>query len=144
MEFGRKDGRGGSKECVERAEDRCQQIPGGGRDEASGASLGQSVTPLAFEVPLDRALLSYVRVDPNDRRFESNTLEAQRNEEAPIIGSRKGGTRQAASARLRPTQRRAKEPGASVGDGVSAPAEKPKTPDRDSRRMARLLLKNSL
>ena len=90
------------KNCVQRAEDTCQRIPGGGIDEAVGQLLVQSVTPLTLEIALnvqgeiqtrlaeadrlrqqqvqraqyeaDRARVRYMRVDPNNRMV-ADTLE---------------------------------------------------------------------
>ena len=157
------------QECVERAEARCQQIPGGGLDEAVGALLVQSVTPLALEVALqvqneiqarlaeadrlrqqqlqrtqyeaDQARLRYMRVDPNNR-LVADTLEAQWNEKLRSLAQVKEECEkqhQLDSAQLseeQKTQIRA------LATEFPRLWKDPKTPDRDRKRMARLLLED--
>jgi DNA invertase Pin-like site-specific DNA recombinase len=157
------------KECVERAENRCQQIPGGGLDEAVGALLVQSVTPLALEVALqvqseiqerlaegdhlrqqqlqraqydaDRARLRYMRVDPNNR-LVADTLEAQWNEKLRSLAQVKEECekqRQLDSAQLSEEQ---KTQIRTLATEFPRLWKDPKTPDRDRKRMARLLLED--
>jgi len=104
------------KDSVEKGEPVCQHIPGGGIDEALGALLVESVTPLALEVALnvqqevqarvaeadrlrqqqvqraqyeaDRARLRYMRVDPNNR-LVADTLETQWNEKLRSLAQAK-------------------------------------------------------
>lgn len=157
------------KECVERGENRCQQIPGGGLDEAVGALLVQSVTPLALEVALevqneiqkrlaegdhlrqqqlqraqyeaDRARLRYMRVDPN-HRLVADTLEAQWNEKLRSLAQVKEECQkqhQLDSAQLSEEQ---KNQIRALATEFPRLWNNPKTPDRDRKRMARLLLED--
>lgn len=157
------------KHCVEHAQDICQRIPGGGLDEAVGALLVQSVTPLALEVALqvqdeiqarlaeadrlrmkqlqraqyeaDRARLRYMRVDPNNR-LVADTLEAQWNEKLRVLAQVKEQCEQQRrldSAQLSQAQ---KAQILSLASEFPRLWRDPQTADRDRKRMARLLLED--
>lgn len=158
------------KDCVQAAEPACQKIPGGGIDEAVGQLLVKSVTPLALEVALkvqseiqarlaeadrlrkqqvqraqyeaDRAQLRYMRVDPNNR-LVADTLEVHWNEKLRLLAQAKEEyeKRHQSDAAQITEEQKAK---------ILAPAsdfprlwQDPKTPDRDRKRMARLLLEDA-
>ena len=157
------------KDCIEHAEEVCQRIPGGGLDEAVGALLVQSVTPLALEVALqvqneiqehlaqadrlrqqqlqraqyeaDRARLRYMRVDPNNR-LVADTLEAQWNEKLRSLAQVKEECQkqhQLDSAQLSEEQ---KTQIRTLATEFPRLWKDPQTPDRDRKRMARLLLED--
>ena len=157
------------KDRVERTQPECQHIPGGSVDEAVGKLLVESVTPLALEVALnvqtdiqarlaeadrlrrqqvqraeyqaDQARVRYLRVDPNNR-LVADTLETQWNEQLRILAQAREDyekQRQLDAAQLTDEQRArilalAADFPRLWGD--------PKTPDRDRKRMARLLLED--
>jgi len=157
------------KRYIERAEDICQRIPGGGLDEAVGQLLVQSVTPLALEAALkvqseiqarlaqadhlrqqqlqraqyeaDRARLRYMRVDPNNR-LVADTLEAQWNEKLRMLTQVREDCekqRRLDSAQLSQEQRARI---LSLASEFPRLWQDPKTQDRDRKRMARLLLED--
>jgi DNA invertase Pin-like site-specific DNA recombinase len=157
------------KAGLQRAQDRCQHIPGAGLDEAVGALLAQSVTPLALEVALqvqseiqerlaqadrlrqqqlqraqyeaDQARLRYMRVDPNNR-LVADCLETQWNEKLRSLAQVKEECqkqRQLDSAQLSQEQ---KAQIRSLATEFPRLWQDPKTPDRDRKRMARLLLED--
>jgi hypothetical protein len=157
------------KQCVEHAQDICQRIPGGGLDEAVGALLVQSVTPLALEVALqvqdeiqarlgeadrlrrqqleragyeaDRARLRYMRVDPNNR-LVADTLEAQWNDKLRVLAQVKEECEQ--QHRLDSAQLSQDQKARILSLACEFPRLwcDPHTPDRDRKRMARLLLED--
>jgi DNA invertase Pin-like site-specific DNA recombinase/F0F1-type ATP synthase membrane subunit b/b' len=157
------------KDAVELGQPPCQVIPGGGIDEAVGALLVESVTPLALEVALsvqqevqarlaeadrlrqqqvqraqyeaDRARLRYMRVDPN-HRLVADTLEAQWNEKLRVLAQAKEDYEKEHaqdSARLTEEQRARI---LALASDFPKLWQDPKTPDRDRKRMARLLLED--
>jgi DNA invertase Pin-like site-specific DNA recombinase len=156
-------------DSVEQAKPVCQHIPGSGIDEALGALLVESVSPLALEVALnvqqevqarvaeagrlrqqqvqraqyeaDQARLRYLRVDPNNR-LVAETLETQWNEKL----------RSLAQAKEEYEKQHARD-GVQLGEEQKARIRAlasdfpklwhdPKTLDRDRKRMARLLLED--
>jgi DNA invertase Pin-like site-specific DNA recombinase len=157
------------KECIENAGDVCQRIPGGGLDDAVGALLVQSVTPLALEVVLqvqseiqdrlaeadrlrqqqlqraqydaDQARLRYMRVDPNNR-LVADTLEAQWNEKLRLLAQVKEECEK--QRRMDSVQLSAEQKNQIQALATEFPRlwNDPKTPDRDRKRMARLLLED--
>ena len=152
---------------VEQARPVCQQIPGAGLDEAIGRLLIESVTPLTLEVALavqqeleqrveecerlrrqeveqaryqsDLARRRYLQVDP-DNRLVADCLEADWNTALRALvqaQERYEHQRQAEAAGLTEAQRAS----------ILAPAQDfprlrhdPQTPDRERKRMARLLI----
>ena len=158
-----------AKTAVEQSEPVCQSIPGGGVDEAVGKLLVQSVTPLALEVALkvqeelqarleetdrlrqqhvqraqyeaDQARVRYLRVDPNNR-LVADTLETQWNDKLRVLAQAK---EQCEQQRQLDAQRLTDEQKAQVlALACDFPKlwNDPKTPDRDRKRMARLLLED--
>jgi len=156
-------------ESLAKAEQPCQRIPGGSIDEAVGRLLVQSVTPLALEVALnvqseiqsrlaeaqrlrqqqvqraqyeaERAQLRYMRVDPNNR-LVAETLETQWNEKLRILAQAKEECQkqqQLDAAQL--TQEQRNQILALAGDFPRVWRD-PSTPDRQRKRMARLLLED--
>jgi len=154
---------------IAKAEQACQSIPGGGIDEAVGRLLVQSVTPLALEVALnvqseiqgrlaeaerlrqqqvqraqydaERAQLRYMRVDPNNR-LVADTLETQWNEKLRLLAQAKEECQkqqQLDAAQLNFEQRN--QIMALAGDFPRV-WQDPNTPDRERKRMARLLLED--
>ena len=157
------------KERVERAQPLCQRVPGGALDAAVGALLVQSVTPLALEVALqvqqqiqerlaqadrlrqqqvqraqyeaDRARLQFMRVDPN-HRLVADTLEAQWNQKLRLLAQVQEQCQQQRrldSAQLTQEQ---KERILALASDFPRLWQDPQTPDRDRKRMARLLLED--
>ena len=157
------------KNCVQRAEDTCQRIPGGGIDEAVGKLLVQSVTPLALEIALnvqseiqarlaeadrlrqqqvqraqyeaDRARTRYMRVDPNNR-LVADTLEAQWNEKLRLLAHAKEDYEK--QQRLDSAQLSEEQKAKIRALATDFPRlwQAPTTSDRDRKRMARLLLED--
>ena len=158
-----------SVEATAKGEQPCQRIPGGGIDEAVGRLLVQSVTPLALEVALnvqseiqgrlaeaerlrqqqvqrvqyeaERAQLRYMRVDPNNR-LVADTLETQWNEKLRLLVQAKEECQkqqQLDGAQL--TQEQRNKILALVGDFPRV-WQDPNTPERERKRMARLLLED--
>lgn len=158
-----------AKRCVEQAEARCQSIPGANIDETVGKLLVQSVTPLALEVALnvqseiearvaeadrlrqqqvqraqyeaDQARLRYMRVDPNNR-LVADTLEVQWNEKLRLLAQAKEEYEK--HHRLDSTQITDEQKAKIRALASDFPKlwQDPKTPDRDRKRMARLLLED--
>ncbi len=154
---------------IAKGERACQSIPGGGIDEAVGRLLVQSVTPLALEVALnvqseiqgrlaeaerlrhqqvqrvqyeaERAQLCYMRVDPNNR-LVADTLETQWNEKLRLLAQAKEECQkqqQLDGAQL--TQEQRNKILALAGD-FPRMWQDPNTPERERKRMARLLLED--
>ena len=157
------------KQCVENAHDVCQRIPGGGLDDTIGALLVESVTPMALEVALqvqdeiqsrlgeadhlrqqqrqraqyeaDKARLRYMRVDP-DNRLVAGTLEAQWNEKLRALEQVKEQCEQ--QQRLDSAQLSQEQKARILSLACEFPRlwRDPHTPDRDRKRMARMLLED--
>jgi hypothetical protein len=158
-----------AKTCVEECQPRCQSIPGASIDEAVGKLLVQSVTPLALEVALnvqseiearvaeahrlrqqqvqrtqyeaDQARLRYMRVDPNNR-LVADTLEVHWNEKLRLLAQAKEECEN--HQRLDSTQitDEQKTKIRALASDFPRLWQDPKTPDRDRKRMARLLLED--
>jgi DNA invertase Pin-like site-specific DNA recombinase len=158
-----------ARATVEQTQPMCQSIPGAGVDEAVGELLVESITPLALEVALqvqeelqarldqadrlrqqhvqraqyeaDQARLRYMRVDPNNR-LVADTLETQWNDKLRVLAQAKEeGERQ----RRLDAQRLSDEQKAQVlalASDFPRMWNDPQTPDRDRKRMARLLLED--
>ena len=155
------------KECIEHSESSCQRIPGAAIDEAVGQLLVQSVTPLALEVVLnvqgeiqarmaeadrlrrqhvqraqyeaDQARVRYMLVDPNNR-LVADTLEAQWNEKLRLLAQAKADCEQQEQlAAVRVTEEQ-KAQVLNLAADFPRLWRDPKTPDRDRKRMARLLI----
>lgn len=158
-----------AKTAVEQTEPVCQSIPGRGVDQAVGKLLVESVTPLALEVALkvqeelqtrldeadrlrqqhvqraqyeaDQARVRYLRVDPNNR-LVADTLETQWNDKLRLLAQAKEECEQ---QRRRDAQRLSDEQKAQVlalASDFPRLWNDPQTPDRDRKRMARLLLED--
>jgi len=158
-----------SVESAVKGEPPCQRIPGAGIDEAVGRLLVQSVTPLALEVALsvqseiqqrlaeaerlrqqqvqraqydaERAQLRYMRVDPNNR-LVADTLETQWNEKLRLLAQAKEECQkqqQLDAAHLTQEQRNQI---LALASDFPRVWQDPKTPDRERKRMARLLLED--
>jgi len=155
------------KDCVEAAQAPCQRIPGGELDEAVGKLLIETVTPLALEVALnvqaeiqtrleqadrlrrqhvqrtqyeaDQAKLRFMRVDPNNR-LVADTLESDWNEKLRHLTQVKEDYEkqcQSAAAQLTGEQ---KSKVVALASDFPKLWNDPKTPDRERKRMAQLLL----
>jgi len=158
-----------SVEATAKGEEPCQRIPGGSIDEAVGQLLVQSVTPLALEVALnvqseiqgrlaeaerlrqqqvqraqyeaERAQLRYMRVDPNNR-LVADTLETQWNEKLRLLAeAREECQKQQQLDAAQLTQEQRSKILALAGDFPRV-WQDPNTPDRERKRMARLLLED--
>ena len=147
----------------------CQRIPGGAIDQAVGQLLVQSVTPLALEVALnvqseiqgrlaeaerlrqqqvqraqfeaERAQLRFMRVDPNNR-LVADTLETQWNEKLRLLTQAKEecAQQQRLDAALLTQEQRAKI--LALASDFPRVWQDPKTPNRERKRLARLLLED--
>jgi DNA invertase Pin-like site-specific DNA recombinase len=156
-------------EAANKGEAPCQRIPGGGVDEAIGQLLVQSVTPLALEVALnvqseiqsrlaeaerlrqqqvqraqyeaERAQVRYMRVDPNNR-LVADTLETQWNEKLRLLAQAKEEcqSQQRLDALQLTQEQRAKI--LALASDFPRVWQDPKTPERERKRMARLLLED--
>jgi DNA invertase Pin-like site-specific DNA recombinase len=157
------------REGIEHAEPVCQHIPGAGIDEAVGDILVEAVTPVTLEVALavqqelqsrldeadhlrqqqveraryeaDLARRRYLRVDP-DNRLVADSLEADWNEKLRRLAeAQEACERQRAQDRkLVDEQQRA----AILSLATNFPHlwRDPSTPDRERKRMVRLLLED--
>ena len=157
------------REGIEHAEPICQHIPGAGIDEAVGDILVEAVTPVTLEVALavqqelqsrldeaDRlrqqqveraryeaelARRRYLRVDP-DNRLVADSLEADWNDKLRLLAeAQEACERQRAQDRkLVDDQQRA----AILSLATQFPQlwRDPSTPDRERKRMVRLLLED--
>ncbi|MEW6275704.1 MAG: recombinase family protein [Bacillota bacterium] len=147
----------------------CQQIPGAGLDEAIGELLVQTVTPLALEVALavqqeldsraeeadrlrkrqvervryeaDLAQRRYLRVDP-DNRLVADVLEADWNQKLrELAAAQEEYERQRQAHRLLlDEQQRAQI--LSLATDFPRLWRDPRTPDRERKRMVRLLVED--
>ena len=157
------------REGIQHGQAVCQRVPGVGVDQAIGAMLVEAVNPVALEVSLvvqcelqsrfdeaDRmrhaqveraqyecelAQRRYMRVDP-DNRLVADSLEAHWNEKLRALGE----------AREQYTRRREQDARVLTDEQRSAILQlasdfprlwaDPGTPDRDRKRMVRLLLED--
>jgi len=157
------------KEAVEEAKKVCQCISGGSVDDAVGEFLVNAVTPLALEAALDvqteiqgrlaetarlrrqqvqraeyeseQARVRYMRVDPNNR-LVADTLEARWNEKLRLLAeTREECEKQERldSAQLTGEQ---KQRIRALASEFPKLWRDPKTPERDRKRMARLLIED--
>jgi DNA invertase Pin-like site-specific DNA recombinase len=155
--------------AVERAQPFCQQIPGAGVDEAIGKMLVESLTPLALEVALkvqgelqqqleqadqlrqqhvqraqyeaDQARVRYMRVDPNNR-LVADSLETHWNEKLRALAQAK--EEYETQRKIDACQLTAEQSAQVLALASDFPRlwNHPKTPDRERKRMARLLLED--
>lgn len=157
------------RERTERGTPVCQQIPGVGIDQAIGELLVKSVTPLALEAALEvqqeiqerlaeagrlrrqqvqraqyeaeQARVRYMRVDPN-HRLVADTLEAGWNEKLRLLAAaREECEKQERTDAERLTEEQ-KRRIMSLATEFPELWRNPQTPDRDRKRMARLLLED--
>jgi DNA invertase Pin-like site-specific DNA recombinase len=157
------------KQSVERGEEVCQRISGGGIDEAVGQLLVQSVTPLALEVALqvqaeiqarlndadrlrrqqlqraqyeaDQARLRYMRVDPNNR-LVADTLEVQWNEKLRQLTQVKEECEQRHQLDSAALTQEQKAKIMALASEFPRLWQDPHTSDRERKRLARLLLED--
>ena len=157
------------REGIEHGEPICQHIPGAAIDEVVGNVLVEAVTPITLEVALavqqelqsrldeaDRlrkqqveraryeaelARRRYLRVDP-DNRLVADSLEADWNDKLKLLaGAQEVCERQRAQDRkLIDEQQRAAI--LSLATDFPGVWRDPSTPDRERKRMARLLLED--
>ena len=157
------------QEGVQRAEPICQGIGGAGLDDAIGALLVEAVTPLALEVALavqqelearaeevdrlrrqhverarheaDLAQRRYLRVDP-DHRLVADSLEADWNQKLRALGAaQEAYARQTeADGRRLDAEQRARV--LALATDVPRLWRDPDTPERERKRMVRLLLED--
>jgi DNA invertase Pin-like site-specific DNA recombinase len=151
------------------AEDRCQDIPGAGIDEAVGKLVVEVMSPMALEVALsvheelqarldeadrlrreqveraryeaDAARRRYMKVDP-DNRLVADTLEADWNEKLRALARAQEEyerRRSTDAAALGPEQR---DRIAALSADFPAVWRAPATTDRDRKRMLRLLVED--
>lgn len=157
------------KQSVERGEPVCQQIHGGTLDPAIGNLLVETVTPMTLEVSLrvqgelearsadaDRLLMKaveqaryeadlarrrYLQVDP-DNRMVADALEAEWNEKLRALDDAQQHyeqKRQAVRHRLGEEQRASI---LALAQDFPRLWQCPQTPDRERKRMARLLIED--
>jgi hypothetical protein len=157
------------RDGIRNSEAVCQRVPGGGVDQAIGALLVDAVNPVALEVTLavqrelqsrldeadrlrhaqveraqyecEQAQRRYMRVDP-DNRLVADSLEAQWNEKLRALGDAHEdyARRREQDARLLTDE----QGGAILALASDFPRlwSDPGTPDRDRKRMVRLLLED--
>ncbi len=157
------------REGIEHGEAVCQHVPGAGVDQAIGALLVEAVNPVALEVTLavqhelqsrldeadrlrraqveraqyecDLAQRRYMRVDP-ENRLVADSLEAQWNEKLRALGKAHDeyARRREQDARVLNDEQRS----AILALASDFPRlwNDPGTPDRDRKRMVRLLLED--
>jgi DNA invertase Pin-like site-specific DNA recombinase len=158
-----------AKTTVEEARKVCLHVPGAGVDEAIGKLLVESVTPLALEVALkvqeqlqakqhqtdhlrqqhvqrtqyeaDQARLRFMRVDPNNR-LVADTLEADWNEKLRLLTQARDEyeKQKIADAKELTAEQRAQV--LALASDFPRLWQDPNTPDRERKRMARLLLED--
>lgn len=156
-----------AKDHIDRCQPMCQSIPGANIDESVGKLLVESVTPLALEVALevqseiqarlveadrlrqqqvqraqyeaDQARMRYMRVDPNNR-LVADTLEVQWNEKLRLLAQAKEESEK--HHRIDSMQLAEEQKAKIRALACDFPKlwQDPKTPDRERKRMARLLL----
>jgi DNA invertase Pin-like site-specific DNA recombinase len=147
----------------------CQNIPGGGIDEAVGKRIVESVTPLALETVLsveqelqsrfaeadqlrhkqveraqyevDQARLRYMRVDPNNR-LVADTLETLWNEKLRQLAQVTEEYQKLRQADQRQLGEEQKGQIRALAADFPRIWNDPKTSDRDRKRMARLLIED--
>jgi DNA invertase Pin-like site-specific DNA recombinase len=157
------------REGIEHAQPVCQQVPGSGIDEAIGALLMEAVSPVALEVALsvqqelqsrleeadslrlkqveraqyeaDLARCRYMRVDPQ-HRLVADSLEAEWNSKLRALAET-----QQERERHRQQDRQAlsdQQRAAILALAADFPRlwRDPNTPDRERKRMTRLLLED--
>lgn len=157
------------REGIEHAQPVCQQVPGSGIDEAIGALLMEAVSPVALEVALsvqqelqsrleeadslrlkqveraqyeaDLARRRYMRVDP-EHRLVADSLEAEWNNKLRTLAAI-----QQEHERYRQQDRQAlsdQQRAAILALAADFPRlwRDPNTPDRERKRMTRLLLED--
>lgn len=157
------------REGIERAKPLCQRVPGAGIDQAIGDLLVDAVTPVALEVALtvqqelqarleeadrlrqkqveraqyeaDLACRRYMRVDP-DHRLVADSLEAEWNSKLRTLTET-----QQERERQREQDRKVlsdEQRAAILSLAVNFPRlwRDPNTPDRERKRMIRLLLED--
>jgi DNA invertase Pin-like site-specific DNA recombinase len=157
------------RDGIEHAKPKCQQIPGAGIDQAIGELLVEAVSPLALEVALcvqqelqcrieeadrlrqkqveraqyeaDLARRRYMRVDP-DNRLVADSLEAEWNSKLRTLSE----TQQERERQREQDRKVLSEPqrAAILALATDFPAlwRDPNTPDRERKRMIRLLLED--
>jgi DNA invertase Pin-like site-specific DNA recombinase len=157
------------REGIEHAEAVCQRVPGAGVDQAVGELLVEAVNPVALEVTLavQRELQSrleeadrlrraqveraqyecelaqrrYLRVDP-DNRLVADSLEAHWNEKLRALGEahEEYARRREQDARVLTDEQRRTI--LALASDFPRLWSDPGTPDRDRKRMVRLLLED--
>jgi len=157
------------REAIQRGEPQCQTIPGAALDDAIGALLVDSVTPVALEVALsvqqelqqrlqeadqlrrkqversryeaELARRRYMRVDP-DNRLVASSLEAEWNEKLrDLTAAQEEYERHKTNdRRILGEQQRAKI--AALATDFPRLWNDPATPDRERKRMARLIIED--
>jgi hypothetical protein len=154
------------RECIDHAGPRCQAIPGGAADAAIGKLLLQALTPLTLEVALtvqaeiearaaeadamrashverarhraDLARRRYLAVDPGNR-LVATTLEADWNDALRALHAAQDDYDTATSATAALTEEDKTRIRALATDFPALWAN-PATPQRERKRMARLLI----
>ena len=157
------------REGIEHGEAVCQRVPGAGVDQAIGALLVDAVNPVALEVTLavqrelqsrfeeadrlrraqveraqyecDLAQRRYMRVDP-DNRLAADSLEAHWNEKLRAVGE---AHEEYARRREQDTRVLTDEQNSAIlalATDFGRLWSDPGTPDRDRKRMVRLLLED--
>jgi hypothetical protein len=157
------------RETIEQARQPCQQIPGANLDQAIGKLLVEAVTPMALEVALavqqeladrakevdrlrqqqveraryeaDLAQRRYMRVDP-DNRLVADTLESLWNQKLrELTGAQEEYERQCQSDNFLLNEQQRAEILALATDFPRL-WQDPHTPDRERKRMVRLILED--
>jgi DNA invertase Pin-like site-specific DNA recombinase len=156
------------RQSIERAESLCQTVPGGGLEQAIGALLIETVTPLTLEVALaveeelsrrrdvadglrrkhlerlryeaDLARRRYMQVDP-DNRLVADELEGEWNDKLKIHKeATETFSKQQGAQRMLGAEERARV--LALATDFPRLWNDPRTPNRERKRMVRLLLED--
>lgn len=157
------------REGIEHAETVCQRVPGAGIDEAIGNILVEAVTPVTLEVALavqqelqsrleeaDRlrqqqveraryeaelARRRYLRVDP-DNRLVADSLEADWNDKLRLLAQAQEACEQQRTQDRKLVDDQQRAAILSLASNFPQLWHEPSTPDRERKRMVRLLLED--
>jgi recombinase/recombinase-like zinc beta ribbon protein/MerR-like DNA binding protein len=155
--------------CIDNADRRCQTVPGAGVDTAIGQLLLDTLTPLALEVALtvqaeidtraseadalrrhnverarhraDLARRRYLAVDP-DNRLVADTLEADWNDALRAVQTTQDDYQKATAAAAAALTDEHKARIRALATDFPALWSDPATPQRERKRMARLLIED--
>jgi len=157
------------RQGIQRAEPFCQRVHGAAIDQAIGELLVETVTPMTLEVALrvqqeletraaeadhllqlavtqaryeaDLARRRFLQVDP-DNRLVADALEADWNEKLRAVDGAQRQYEQRRNAAQRGLTEAQRQRVLALSTGFPRLWQDPRTPDRERKRMARLLLED--